>query len=64
MEMCRWREGAAAKAASREEEITFHDLNTPNNMEYPRAPILALHSSRYLEMKVWRQHCALSFLGG
>lgn len=63
MGMCRQREeGAAAKAASREEEATFCDLNTPNNMEYlqPWHP----RGSRLLEMKTWRQHCALSFLGG
>lgn len=40
--MCgRREEGAAAKAASREEGVTLHDLNTSNNMEYPGAPALA-----------------------
>lgn len=42
MGMCgRREEGAAVKAASREEGVTFHDLNTSNNMEYPGAPALA-----------------------
>lgn len=38
--------GEEGAAASREKDVTFHDLNTPNNMDYPRAS----YGSRHLEM--------------